>query len=57
MASISPRSHSGPACRVLDVACGEGYGTALLAGQGNQVWGVDLSPAAVAHARQAYGGQ
>lgn len=43
--------------RVLDVACGEGYGTALLAGQGNQVWGVDLSPAAVAHARQTYSGQ
>ena len=40
--------------RVLDVACGEGYGTALLARHAAHVTGVDLSPEAVAHARGAY---
>ena len=41
---------------VLDVACGEGYGTALLAGRGaKRVTGVDLAPAAIAHARKTYG--
>ena len=41
---------------VLDVACGEGYGTALLAGRGaRRVTGVDLAPAAIAHARRTYG--
>ena len=41
---------------VLDVACGEGYGTALLAGRGaKRVTGVDLSPQAIAHARSEYG--
>src|SRR5689334_14566703 len=40
---------------VLDVACGEGYGTALLAARGaKRVTGVDLSAQAVAHARTAY---
>src|SRR5690349_123834 len=41
---------------VLDVACGEGYGTALLAARGaKRVTGVDLSAQAVAHARSTYG--
>ena len=40
--------------RVLDAACGEGYGSALLAGRAAQVTGVDLSPAAVDHATQRY---
>ena len=41
---------------VLDVACGEGYGTALLATRGaTRVTGVDLSPQAVGHARSTYG--
>jgi SAM-dependent methyltransferase len=41
---------------VLDVACGEGYGAALLASRGaKRVTGVDLAPAAIAHARKAYG--
>ena len=43
--------------RVLDVACGEGYGSALLARDAARVTGVDLSPQAVAHARKAYAGQ
>jgi SAM-dependent methyltransferase len=40
--------------RVLDVACGEGYGTALLARHAARVTGIDISPEAVAHARKAY---
>ena len=40
--------------RVLDVACGEGYGTALLAKTAAEATGVDLSEAAIAHARTAY---
>jgi GT2 family glycosyltransferase/SAM-dependent methyltransferase/glycosyltransferase involved in cell wall biosynthesis len=39
---------------VLDIACGEGYGSALLAGAAASVVGVDLSEEAVAHARAAY---
>jgi SAM-dependent methyltransferase len=42
--------------RVLDVACGEGYGAALLAREAAHVTGVDLSPEAIAHARAAYAG-
>ena len=38
--------------RVLDAACGEGYGTALLAGAGaSSATGVDLDEATIAHAR------
>jgi SAM-dependent methyltransferase len=40
--------------RVLDVACGEGYGAALLARSAAHVTGVDLSGEAIAHARGAY---
>lgn len=40
--------------RVLDVACGEGYGTALLARHAAHVTGVDLSAEAIAHARGRY---
>lgn len=43
--------------RVLDCACGEGYGAALLAGRAHAVTGLDLSPEAVAHARKRYGEQ
>ena len=42
--------------RVLDIACGEGYGTALLARVAREATGVDVAPAAVAHARRAYAG-
>jgi SAM-dependent methyltransferase len=41
--------------RVLDCACGEGYGSALLAGAASAVTGVDIDDAAVAHARARYG--
>jgi SAM-dependent methyltransferase len=40
--------------RVLDVACGEGYGSALLAQAAQHVTGVDISESAIAHARSAY---
>jgi ubiquinone/menaquinone biosynthesis C-methylase UbiE len=41
--------------RVLDVACGEGYGTALLARRAAHVTGADISAEAIAHARSRYG--
>ncbi|MFO1322733.1 MAG: class I SAM-dependent methyltransferase [Burkholderiales bacterium] len=41
--------------RVLDVSCGEGYGSALLAGTAADVVGVDIAAEAVDHARAAYG--
>ena len=45
-----------PGRRVLDVACGEGYGSALLAGAGaSSVVGVDLDEATVEHARARHG--
>ncbi|MCH8268637.1 MAG: methyltransferase domain-containing protein [Acidobacteria bacterium] len=40
---------------VLDVACGAGYGTALLGEKAAAVFGVDLSAEAVSHARRHYG--
>ena len=40
--------------RVLDAACGEGYGSALLAGRAASVLGLDVSQQAVAHARGRY---
>ncbi len=39
---------------VLDAACGEGYGAALLAGVAARVTGVDLSAEAIEHARSRY---
>jgi len=41
--------------RVLDAACGEGYGSALLARCAASVLGLDLADGAVTHARQRYG--
>jgi GT2 family glycosyltransferase/ubiquinone/menaquinone biosynthesis C-methylase UbiE len=43
-----------PGRRVLDIACGEGYGSALMARAAEQVIGVDISEAVIAHAREAY---
>ncbi len=40
--------------RVLDAACGEGYGSALLAATAASVVGVDISETTVAHARARY---
>jgi 2-polyprenyl-3-methyl-5-hydroxy-6-metoxy-1,4-benzoquinol methylase len=42
--------------RVLDIACGEGYGSAAMAAAGaGKVIGVDVSEEACAHARAKYG--
>jgi GT2 family glycosyltransferase/ubiquinone/menaquinone biosynthesis C-methylase UbiE/predicted nucleic acid-binding Zn-ribbon protein len=40
---------------VLDIASGEGYGSALLAASARSVVGVDIAPAAVTHAGERYG--
>jgi SAM-dependent methyltransferase len=40
--------------RVLDAACGEGYGSALLATSAASVIGVDRSEESIAHARNRY---
>jgi SAM-dependent methyltransferase len=40
--------------RVLDAACGEGYGSALLAKEATSVLGVDIAQDAIAHARARY---
>jgi ubiquinone/menaquinone biosynthesis C-methylase UbiE len=37
----------------LDVGCGEGHNTRLLAGRGARVTGVDISPTFVRHAKEA----
>ena len=42
--------------RVVDVACGEGYGSALLAGVAAAVTGIDIDAGAIAHARASYAG-
>jgi SAM-dependent methyltransferase len=39
---------------VVDLACGEGYGTAVLAGRATRVTGVDANPEAQEHARLRY---
>jgi SAM-dependent methyltransferase len=41
--------------RVLDAACGEGYGSALLADAAAEVIGLDIDAASIAHARERYG--
>ena len=43
--------------RVLDAACGEGYGSALLAEVASSVVGVDISDEAIAHATSRYASQ
>lgn len=40
--------------RVLDAACGEGYGSAMLSAVATDVVGVDVDDAAVQHARSRY---
>lgn len=40
--------------RVLDIACGEGYGANLLAGYAVEVIGIDIDAAAIAHAAAEY---
>jgi len=40
--------------KVLDYGCGSGYGTALMSGACSQIIGVDVSPEAIAHARDHF---
>jgi SAM-dependent methyltransferase len=50
--------HVAECCRgldVVDMACGEGYGTAVLAERAAHVTGVDANPEAHEHARLKYG--
>lgn len=42
--------------RVLEVGCGEGYGTALLGGPAETIIGIDYDALTVAHAARAYPG-
>lgn len=42
---------------VLDGACGEGYGSSLLARTAGRVEGIDLDEASIAHARARYGAE
>jgi SAM-dependent methyltransferase len=41
--------------RVLDAACGEGYGTSLLGAVASSAMGVDIDAATIAHASARYG--
>src|SRR5665811_1269586 len=43
--------------RVVDLACGEGYGSFVLAGSAAEVIGVDANPEAFEHARARYSSQ
>ena len=40
--------------RVLDAACGEGYGSAMLADRAAEVIGLDIDASTIAHARERY---
>ncbi len=51
---IGARAHGR---RVVDLACGEGYGSAVLARTAASVVGVDANPEAFEHARLKYGGE
>lgn len=42
--------------RVLDAACGAGYGSAILAKMASSVWGIDISQEAVTFAEATYAG-
>ena len=39
---------------VLDAACGSGYGSALLAEEAKEVYGIDISEEAIEYARSNY---
>lgn len=42
---------------VLDIACGEGYGTDILSGKASFVYGADISDEAIRHAQSKYNKQ
>ncbi|RUT42874.1 class I SAM-dependent methyltransferase [Paenibacillus anaericanus] len=39
---------------ILDAACGEGFGAALLATKAKSVWGIDISDEAISYAKKNY---
>jgi 2-polyprenyl-3-methyl-5-hydroxy-6-metoxy-1,4-benzoquinol methylase len=41
--------------QILDIACGEGYGSKMLADAASRVVGVDICPDVIAHASRKYG--
>ena len=43
--------------RAVDMACGEGYGSAVLAERAEHVTGVDANPEAYEHAKAKYAGE
>ncbi|MBQ6483336.1 MAG: methyltransferase domain-containing protein [Anaerolineaceae bacterium] len=43
--------------RVLDAACGSGYGSKILAEEAKEVYGIDISSEAVAYAKEEYGAE
>lgn len=43
--------------RVLDVACGEGYGTSFLSKHAKEITGVDIDVESIAHAKEKYTNQ
>jgi O-antigen biosynthesis protein len=51
------REHLPPSGVVVDLASGEGYGTAALREQSRRVIGFDIDPDSVVHAIQKYGGE
>lgn len=53
--ALAPWLHVTPGQRVLDVGCGVGRWSRMLAKRGAQVTGIDLSPTMVAQARQRAG--
>lgn len=56
-AAILSAVAAGPACRVLDIGCGEGWLCRALAQRGSQCVGVDASAPLIEAARQAGGGR
>ena len=51
---IVAAARPGPRDNLLDVACGEGYGSALLCQVASSVLGIDSAQDAIEHARRSY---
>jgi ubiquinone/menaquinone biosynthesis C-methylase UbiE len=47
-------AHLGSVANILDIGCGAGYGTAVLAEHASSATGIDLAPDAIAYARSNY---